>query len=107
MFVRRGTGAWECIRNPWGDGPGPERQYWCHSIVFHPGTNVMFAALDARGSYNGIWRSKDSGKTWTQLRTGLPPGDRFGRVSLTIAPVAPHTIYALAADRHEGVLGVF
>lgn len=86
----------------------PMRSYNCHSVVFHPGIRgMLFAALELRGSQNGIWRSEDSGKNWVHLKRGLPPGEEFGRTSLAIAPSDPDTIYALAANRARGLLGIF
>jgi len=85
--------------------------YYCHSIVYHPDKNKnwIFAAIDARGSQSGIWRKKGNGD-WEQLKDrGLPAGDQFARTSLAITGdrIAPTVIYALAADRAGGVLGVF
>jgi len=43
----------------------------------------------------GIWRSINSGTTWTKLSAGLPPSnDNMGRIGLAIAPSKPTTIYA-------------
>ena len=86
----------------------PLRSYQCHSLLFHPKRKgVIFAALELRGSQNGIWRSEDSGNTWIQLTRGLPAGQHFGRTSLAIAPSDPDVIYALAANRRRGLIGVF
>jgi photosystem II stability/assembly factor-like uncharacterized protein len=91
--------------------------YHCHSIVFHPGRQgTIFAAVTARGSLNGIWRTEDGGNTWHHLAheggptiggTGLPAPDQFHRTSLAIAPSQPDTIYAFAGDNSYHVLGVF
>jgi photosystem II stability/assembly factor-like uncharacterized protein len=43
----------------------------------------------------GIWRSVNSGTTWTKMTTGLPASnDDMGRIGLAIAPSQPGTIYA-------------
>jgi photosystem II stability/assembly factor-like uncharacterized protein len=82
--------------------------YWCHAVVFHPtAQGVIFAAFDENGAHNGIWRTDDGGANWQQLTTGLPDPSTTGRISLAIAPSAPDTIYAIAANSTEGVLGVF
>jgi photosystem II stability/assembly factor-like uncharacterized protein len=81
------------------------RNYWCHSIAFHP-EGLVFVTLGLGGAQNGIWRLAAAG--WERLERGLPPGDQLGRISLAIAPSQPGTIYAMAADWHgKRVLGVF
>lgn len=82
--------------------------YYCHSVVFHPGhKGLLFAAVEARGTLSGIWRSRDGGRSWQQAKKGLPPGDAFGRTSLAVAGQSK-TIYALAGDqRTHALLGVF
>ena len=81
------------------------RNYWCHSIVFHP-EGLVFAALNTGGAQSGIWRLTGDG--WEQLDTGLPPADRLGRIGLAIAPSQPDTIYALAGDwRAKKFAGMF
>jgi len=85
-----------------------KRSYNCHSVVYHPKVNgLLFAAIETRGTLNGIWRSADNGVNWTQLTNGLPPTEQFRRTSLAIAPSQPDTMYALAADRARNVLGIF
>lgn len=85
--------------------------YWCHKIVFDPSTKGrVFATMTGPGMPSGIYRSIDSGKTWAQLKTGLPSPDRIGRTSLAIAPSNPKVIYAICADaagQNDAVLGVF
>jgi photosystem II stability/assembly factor-like uncharacterized protein len=89
-----------------------KRNYWCHSIVFDPGTRGrIYASFTAMGMKSGIYRSNDGGGTWEQLTKGLPSPDRFGRTSLAIAPSDPRVLYAFAADQHsqsaDRVLGIF
>ena len=82
--------------------------YFCHAIVFHPQKQgVIFAGIFERGMQSGIWRTLDGGANWTHLNTGLPSPDLFRRASLAVAPSKPDTIYALASNANEGVLGVF
>ncbi len=42
----------------------------------------------------GIYKSTDSGETWTKLTDGLP-GELFGRANVTISNAAPDRLYAL------------
>ena len=87
-----------------------ENNYWCHSIAFHPTRkNLIFVTVTEQGWRNGIWRSQDGGKNWSQLTSGLPDSSlvRFERTSLAISPSKPDTIYALAARGFHGVLGIF
>lgn len=86
--------------------------YWCHSIVFHPTrTGTLYTTVTARGARNGIYRSQNGGKSWQQLKTGLPSPERFGRTSLAISPSNPDVLYAFAADAASEfadlLLGVF
>jgi len=82
--------------------------HFCHSIAFHPKRRgVIFAAMGERGFRNGIWRTEDSGTTWTQLTKGLPDPPSMGRASLAIARSRPSTVYAQVANQQDGVLGVF
>ena len=82
--------------------------YWCHSVVFHPSAQgVVFATIDENGSKNGIWRSQDGGNSWQQLTKGLPDPSSMARTSLACAPSKPDTMYAIAANATDGLLGVF
>ena len=88
------------------------RNYWCHSIVFHPTKkNTLYATFTEQGARSGIWRSTDGGKNWTQLTNGLPEPARFGRTSLAISRSNPSVLFALASDEESGnsdlLLGVF
>lgn len=102
LFLDEGaTGLQLCTF--WGN-----RSYNCHSVVFHPEKpDVIYVAIQPRGARNGIWRTRDGGKTWEQMRRGLPPGEEFGRTTLALAPSDPDVIYALASDVRKRVLGVF
>jgi photosystem II stability/assembly factor-like uncharacterized protein len=50
-----------------------------------------YAPVDGTGS--GLYRSTDSGATWTELKTGLPEGN-LGRVGVACSPDGQH-VYAL------------
>ncbi|HEY3306257.1 MAG TPA: hypothetical protein VGL70_22280 [Candidatus Binatia bacterium] len=83
-------------------------EYRCHAIVFHPAEQgTLYVTVTEQGSKNGIWKSTNGGKDWVHLTNGLPPPELFNRTSLAIAPSKPSILYALAADSHAKVLGVF
>jgi photosystem II stability/assembly factor-like uncharacterized protein len=46
------------------------------------------------GPESGIYKTIDAGKTWTQLKQGLPTGD-IGRIGLSVCKSRPSTIYAI------------
>ena len=88
------------------------KNYWCHSIVFHPvKKGVIFATFTEQGAKNGIWLSEDGGENWRQLSNDLPPPENFGRTSLAISPSDPDVIYAFVQNtlsgRSDRLLGVF
>jgi len=45
------------------------------------------------GPKSGIWKSTDNGKTWRQLKTGLPAGD-MGKIGLAVTVADPSLVYA-------------
>jgi photosystem II stability/assembly factor-like uncharacterized protein len=45
------------------------------------------------GPQSGIWKSTDNGKTWRQLKTGLPAGD-MGKIGLAVTAADPSLVYA-------------
>jgi photosystem II stability/assembly factor-like uncharacterized protein len=45
------------------------------------------------GPGSGLWKSVDNGKTWRQLKTGLPSGD-IGKIGLAVTPADPSLVYA-------------
>jgi hypothetical protein len=86
LFVNDSTGCADVVINP----AHPETVYcatW--ERVRHPTYRRAF------GPGCGIWRSTNSGTTWTLLQNGLPtPTDSVGRIGLAIAPSRPSTVYA-------------
>jgi photosystem II stability/assembly factor-like uncharacterized protein len=90
-----------------------DRDYQCHSIVFlkKPSDDApdapILAALTSSMGWGGIWRSRDRGRTWEQLKRGLPSPREFGRTSLAVAPTDPQVVYAFAGAADGRCLGVF
>jgi photosystem II stability/assembly factor-like uncharacterized protein len=90
----------------------PDVNDWCHSVVFDPvHRGIVYAGVTERGARNGMYKSNDGGATWRQLGKGLPPPERFGRISIAVCASKPEVVYALACDRApataDRVLGVF
>lgn len=73
-------------------------------------TDTLYAAMwnrirrrwsDPRPSPgDGIFKTTDSGKTWTQLKEGLPPSEFTGRIGIDLSRTNPKVIYAFI-DNHE------
>jgi outer membrane protein assembly factor BamB len=80
--------------------PGPDAGT---DVVFDPANpSIVFAGLGNLFATNpttasGVYRSTDSGKTWTQLTNGLPNGSDVERVSLAISQDGSH-VYAVITD---------
>ena len=71
------AGVWEFQRRPW---------------TFRSG-----------GEQDGIYRSRDGGRTWTRLSGGGLPAGITGRIGLAVAPSDPSVVYALIESKH-GIL---
>lgn len=52
------------------------------------------------GLESGIYKTVDSGKTWTRLRDGLPSG-RIGRIGLDIYLKNPEIVYAVVENANK------
>jgi len=64
------AGLWEARQGPWENGA------W-------------------NGTGGGVYKSKDNGKTWTQLKGGLP--ENIIQANIAIAPSAPNRLFASLA----------
>ena len=47
------------------------------------------------GPTSGIYRSTDTGVTWTEMTTGVPTTNDVARIGLAVAPTSPATLYAV------------
>lgn len=54
------------------------------------------------GKESGVYKSSDSGKTWTRLKGGFPDGPRTGRIGLAVSWSNPDKLYALVDNLNEG-----
>lgn len=61
-------------------------------------------SLESGGPGSSIWKSIDSGETWTNLseNKGLPDGD-WGISSVAVSPVKRNRVYALIENENGGV----
>jgi len=57
------------------------------------------------GEESGVFKSTDSGKTWNELKSGLPTG-KMGRVGLAVSPVNSNYVYAII-EAEDGKGGFF
>jgi photosystem II stability/assembly factor-like uncharacterized protein len=71
------AGAWNSHRPPWS----------------------TYAPIDGPGG--GLYRSRDAGKTWSRLNTGLPEGD-WGRIGIDVAADGKR-VYAVIQARKAGL----
>ena len=75
--------------------PGaPQPQFT--QILFEPGsTTVMYATTEA--AEGGVWKSTDTGVTWSPMNQGLPGEGGFVH-SFQFEPGQPRTIYCVVAN---------
>jgi photosystem II stability/assembly factor-like uncharacterized protein len=52
------------------------------------------------GPGSGLHKSTDGGKTWTELKSGLPKVE-MGRIGLALSPADPDVLYAIVEARGE------
>jgi photosystem II stability/assembly factor-like uncharacterized protein len=89
----------------------------CIDVAYFPSTKVVLAAMWERSRYvdlpsnlggpsSGIYRSADSGNTWSLITSGLPTGANIGRIGLTAEPNTS-TAYAIYSNDAGDCIGVF
>jgi photosystem II stability/assembly factor-like uncharacterized protein len=82
-------------------------------VAFDPrNADVLYAATYQRdrraysfvagGPESGIFKSTDAGRNWTELKSGLPTGDK-GRIGVSVSHSKPDTIYATVDAEGGGV----
>ena len=85
-------------------------------LIMDPNDNsVLYTAVHQRrrhvftyiggGEESGVFKSTDSGKTWNELKSGLPTG-KMGRVGLAVSPVNSNYVYAII-EAEDGKGGFF
>ncbi|MEO0437811.1 MAG: glycosyl hydrolase [Pseudomonadota bacterium] len=92
-----GGGEWTGVTDIVIDPRDPDVLYaatWQH--------HRTVAAYMGGGPESGLHKSSDGGKTWTQLKTGLPTGN-LGKIGLAISQQNPDVVYAaIELNRREG-----
>jgi lysozyme family protein len=92
----------------------PDSVDWM-AVVVDPNTpTTIYAAVGTfyGGDYNGVYRSTDSGGTWSLL-TNAPNGSdgNLGRIALAVSPAAKtagaHVLYVTSANTTNHGLGYF
>jgi len=53
------------------------------------------------GPGSGVWKSRDGGKTWKKLESGLPKEDK-GKIGIALSPVNPDVVYAIVEAALKG-----
>ena len=59
-------------------------------------------AFNSGGAGSGMWKSTDGGKTWKELKNGLP-AKPFGRIAFAVAPTAPKNLLAIVETAATGL----
>jgi len=92
-----GGGEWTGVTDIKMDPRDPDVLYaatWQH--------HRTVAAYMGGGPESGIHKSTDGGRTWTELKTGLPEGNK-GKIGLAISTQNPDVLYAaIELNRREG-----
>ena len=75
-------------------------------------SNILYASMwqfrrqpysfNSGGKGSGLYKSIDAGKTWKELKTGLPDKP-FGRIAMTLAPSEPNKMWAIVESNKTGL----
>lgn len=59
-------------------------------------------SFNSGGNGSGFWKSTDGGKTWKEIKNGLPVKP-FGRIAFAVAPSAPQNVVAVVEAAETGL----
>lgn len=85
----------------------------CAEVLMDPSNpEVLFAStwqfrrqpfsFNSGGDGSGLYKSSDGGKTWKEIKNGLPPKP-FGRIAMAIAPSDPKQLAAIVESKKTGL----
>lgn len=85
----------------------------CADVAVDPrDPNVVYATtwefrrmpylFNSGGNGSAMWKSTDGGKTWKELKNGLP-AKPFGRIAFALAPSAPDNLLAIVESGNTGL----
>lgn len=85
----------------------------CAELLMDPkNPNIMFASMwqfrrqpfsfNSGGNGSGLYKSVDGGKTWKEIKNGLPEKP-FGRIAMNLAPSDPNQMVAIVESKKTGL----
>ncbi|MDI1354335.1 MAG: glycosyl hydrolase [bacterium] len=85
----------------------------CAELLMDPtNPDVLFASMwqfrrqpfsfNSGGKGSGLYKSSDGGKTWREIKTGLPEKP-FGRIAMALAPSDPKQMVAIVESAKTGL----
>jgi photosystem II stability/assembly factor-like uncharacterized protein len=85
----------------------------CADVVLDPkDPNIVYAttwefrrqpfSFNSGGEGSAMWKSTDGGKTWKELKSGLPPKP-FGRIAMALSPSEPNKLLAIVESSNTGL----
>ncbi len=85
----------------------------CAELLMDPtNSNILFASMwqfrrqpysfNSGGNGSGLYKSTDAGKTWKEIKNGLPEKP-FGRIAMTLAPSDPKQMIAIVESKKTGL----
>jgi len=88
-------------------------QTGCAELLMDPSNpNILFASMwqfrrqpysfNSGGKGSGLYKSTDGGKTWKEIKNGLPEKP-FGRIAMTLAPSDPKQMLAIVESKKTGL----
>lgn len=90
-----------------------DNQTGCAEILMDPtNPNILFASMwqfrrqpfsfNSGGKGSGLFKSTDGGKTWKEIKNGLPEKP-FGRIAMNLAPSDPKQMFAIVEAKNMGL----
>lgn len=59
-------------------------------------------SFNSGGNGSGLYKSEDAGKTWREIKNGLP-AKPFGRIAMCLAPSDPKQMFAIVESNNTGL----